>query len=79
VNKKSRKPFHLRIFFLCGFAFFLIAHPSLSAPHGSGIEGKAAAPLTAQSWVDANGKPGMPVDIAALKGRVVYLLFFQDW
>ncbi len=44
-----------------------------------GILGKAAPTLVVQAWVDKQGVASDPVLLSDFKGKVVYLLFFQDW
>ncbi len=44
-----------------------------------GILGKMAPKFSAQTWVDGNGAITDPILLSDLKGKVIYLLFFQDW
>jgi len=44
-----------------------------------GILGKKAPELTPNHWVDKNGNPVKEVLLSDHKGKVIYMLFFQDW
>jgi len=44
-----------------------------------GILGKKAPELTANHWVNKNGNPVKEVLLSDQKGKVIYMLFFQDW
>jgi len=44
-----------------------------------GILGRAAPELNLSNWIDGRGKPTGNVELASLRGKVVYLYFFQDW
>ena len=55
------------------------SYPLYAAGPGYGIQGETAPSLTAQAWVDTEGNPGQPFNLEDHRGKVVYLLFFQDW
>lgn len=44
-----------------------------------GIAGQMAPELNLSNWIDAAGKATASVRLADLRGKVVYLYFFQDW
>ncbi len=44
-----------------------------------GVLGKIAPEFKSVEWVDKDGKKNEPIQISDYKGKVVYLLFFQDW
>ncbi len=44
-----------------------------------GILGKKAPALTSNYWVDKNSNPVKEVLLSDHKGKVIYMLFFQDW
>jgi thiol-disulfide isomerase/thioredoxin len=44
-----------------------------------GILGKAAPELNLSTWIDGSGRKMAPVKLSELKGKVVFLYFFQDW
>ena len=50
-----------------------------SSERNLGILGKNAPELNLTSWIDGNGQPTASVRLTDLKGRVIYLYFFQDW
>ncbi len=50
-----------------------------SAPSRHGILGLPAPELNLSNWIDGHGKPTKKVELAALRGKVIYLYFFQDW
>ena len=75
--KKAFFFFAWGILCLLGSAVVLIT-PSAEAGRYGILEQKAP-PLTAQYWVNAYGRPGKPFVLEDYRGRVVYLLFFQDW
>ena len=62
------------------FNFALVSGlDSASAADRYGIQGQPAPELNLTEWIGGNGKPIDPIQIADLKGTVVYLYFFQDW
>ena len=44
-----------------------------------GIRGLPAPELKLSNWIDGSGKPTKKVELASLRGKVIYLYFFQDW
>ncbi len=44
-----------------------------------GILGQTAPEFKAVEWVDKEGNKIDPVQISDYKGKVIYILFFQDW
>ena len=52
--------------------------PSL-AQSPKGILGRAAPELELDTWIDGEGKAIQPVQLEELRGKVIYLYFFQDW
>ncbi len=52
---------------------------SASASARYGIQGQQAPELNLDSWIDGNGQPMEPIQLAAFRGTVIYLYFFQDW
>ncbi len=50
-----------------------------SSPERYGILGLPAPELKLSSWIDGRGKPTKNIELAALRGKVIYLYFFQDW
>ena len=44
-----------------------------------GIMGQPAPELNLSDWIDGRGKQIGPITIKSLRGRVIYLYFFQDW
>ena len=57
----------------------VIGIPSASATHHLGILGRTAPELQLHAWIDGNGEEIPPIRLGDLRGRVVYLYFFQDW
>ena len=51
--------------------------PSATPRHG--ILGLPAPELKLSNWIDGSGKPTKKVELASLRGKVIYLYFFQDW
>ena len=50
-----------------------------SANSHLGILGRQAPELNLDNWIDVDGKKMQPVHLGELRGKVVYLYFFQDW
>ena len=48
-----------------------------AAPYG--ISGKTAPDLDLDTWIDGSGKSITPISLKELRGKIVYLYFFQDW
>ena len=44
-----------------------------------GILGRSAPELNLSTWIDGRGKPTEGIELSALRGKVIYLYFFQDW
>ena len=44
-----------------------------------GILGQPAPELDLTDWIDGEGRPMNPIRLSGLKGKVIYLYFFQDW
>jgi thiol-disulfide isomerase/thioredoxin len=44
-----------------------------------GILGRPAPELDLDFWIDGNGHPMDGIQLQDLKGKVIYLYFFQDW
>ena len=44
-----------------------------------GILGQTAPELDLTTWIDENGKAMYPIYLSDLRGKVIYLYFFQDW
>jgi len=44
-----------------------------------GIMNRAAPELSATYWVDGKGEPATPYKLKEYRGKVIYMLFFQDW
>ncbi len=44
-----------------------------------GILGQKAPELASLKWIDADGKDKAPTYISDYRGKVIYMLFFQDW
>ncbi len=51
----------------------------LSTSPRHGILGLHAPELKLSNWIDGSGKPTKKVELASLRGKVIYLYFFQDW
>lgn len=58
---------------------FLSANIWAESKRQLGIQGQPAPELAGVEWVDASGKKTDPEILAGYRGKVVYLLFFQDW
>ena len=52
--------------------------PAMADSH-LGILDHMAPALGLDDWIDGNGKKTPPIRLADLRGKVVYLYFFQDW
>ena len=50
-----------------------------SANSHLGILGRQAPELNLDNWIDADGEKMQPIQLGDLRGKVVYLYFFQDW
>ena len=50
-----------------------------SATSHYGILGQKAPELDLNTWIDGFGNPMEPIYLKSLRGKVVYLYFFQDW
>ena len=62
------------------FHFALVSRPnSAAAAARYGIQGQQAPELNLNSWIDGNGQPIEQIQLAAFRGTVIYLYFFQDW
>jgi len=72
---------HLRVLIFTVLILILsgIMAASAWAAAKYGIEGQKAPELHIDTWVDEMGNPANPVRIHDLKGKVVYLYFFQHW
>ncbi len=57
----------------------LLETPEASAQSQYGILGQMAPELGPLDWIDGNGDKIDPVRLSDLRGKVVYLYFFQDW
>ena len=57
----------------------MIGIPTASANAHLGIQGQAAPELALNIWIDGDGKKIEPIHLKDLRGKVVYLYFFQDW
>ncbi len=44
-----------------------------------GILGQVAPEFKSVEWVDKDGKQIDPIQVSDYSGKVIYLLFFQDW
>jgi len=44
-----------------------------------GIRGKIAPELDLQGWIDGNGRDRKPLKLSDLRGKIIYLYFFQAW
>jgi hypothetical protein len=44
-----------------------------------GILGQPAPALELTDWINGDGQPMDPVRLEALRGKVVYMYFFQHW
>lgn len=44
-----------------------------------GILGQPAPELKLSNWIDGNGNPTSAIHLRDLRGKVIYLYFFQDW
>jgi hypothetical protein len=44
-----------------------------------GIQGQQAPELNLTTWINGNGLSINPIELNNLKGKVIYLYFFQDW
>ncbi len=49
------------------------------ADNHSGILGRQAPELELNNWIDGTGDPIPAIRLNELRGRVIYLYFFQDW
>ena len=56
----------------------LVMSPAL-AQSPKGILGRTAPELELNSWIDGEGEAIKPIYLADLRGKVIYLYFFQDW
>jgi peroxiredoxin len=54
-------------------------HSPAFASDKYGILGQKAPELNLNTWIDGNGKKIKPLKLEQLKGRVIYMYFFQDW
>jgi hypothetical protein len=50
-----------------------------SANSHLGILGRQAPELNLDNWIDVDGEKMQPIQLGELRGKVVYLYFFQDW
>ena len=50
-----------------------------SATTHYGILGQRAPELDLTTWIDGFGNPIKAIRLSSLRGKVVYLYFFQDW
>ena len=57
----------------------MIGITTASANAHLGIQGHAAPELVLNIWIDGDGKKMEPIHLKDLRGKVVYLYFFQDW
>ena len=57
----------------------MIGITTASANAHLGIQGQAAPELILNTWIDGNGNKMEPINLKDLRGKVVYLYFFQDW
>ena len=63
----------------------LVLMPALATDHIAsaydqyGIRGKPAPELELDGWIDGDGNDRAPLRLADLKGKVVYMYFFQAW
>ena len=64
-----------------GLHFFhtMMVVPEASASGHYGIRGRKAPELNLEKWIDGNGKQTAPIRLKDLRGKVVYMYFFQDW
>jgi hypothetical protein len=53
--------------------------PTAAAGAQYGIQGQQAPELNLTTWIDGNGLSIDPVELNTLRGKVIYLYFFQDW
>ena len=44
-----------------------------------GRVGQMAPELNLSNWIDGNGRNIEPIRLGDLRGKVIYLYFFQDW
>jgi len=44
-----------------------------------GIRGQSAPELELEGWIDGDGNDRSPLRLAELRGKIVYLYFFQAW
>lgn len=44
-----------------------------------GIHGKTAPELELEGWIDGDGHARAPLKLADLKGKIIYMYFFQAW
>ncbi len=66
----------LILMFMVGIVFN--AH-SQEGPRRYGILGQIAPEFKSIDWVNKEGKNIEPIQLSDYKGKVVYILFFQDW
>ncbi len=82
-SNKDRAVFYHRLFILTLVLLAFLCSPFFSDPVSAnpryGIQEEKAPPLTAQAWVDSTGNPSPSFTLKDQKGKIVYLLFFQDW
>ena len=57
----------------------MVAVPEASASAAYGIRGQEAPELNLDTWIDGDGNRIDPIRLEELRGKVVYLYFFQDW
>ncbi len=58
---------------------FLLPIATVEANNHQGIAGQQAPELEMNNWIDGNGEAIPPIRINELRGKVIYLYFFQDW
>lgn len=66
------------ITFLC-LVTLLLSLGTAEADNHRGISGQQAPELDLNNWIDGNGRHIPPVRLSELRGKVIYLYFFQDW
>ncbi len=64
--------------FLC-LATLLLSIGTAEADNHRGILGQQAPDLELDNWIDGNGRYIPPIRFSELRGKVIYLYFFQDW
>ena len=64
---------------ILGLTALLLTFGRVEADNHRGILGRQAPELELNNWIDGAGDPIPAIRLNELRGRVIYLYFFQDW